>query len=360
MASKRITLKQVATAAGVSIGTASYALRGMLLTSPETMLKVKATAKKLGYTPDPVLAQAMATIRRQPADGHGEVIAYIVAYPERDEWRRRHIVRRYWEGAVERAGELGYRMEPYWLDPSVSEARHSQILYNRGIRGLILAPHPDTDARLHLDWRRFVTVAVSRSIVEPETHRVLDDHYAICRTAMEALLHRGYRRIGFAMSRPRVERVGRIWLAAYLAYQYDLAPENRLPPCVQDVVPPDEFDGPDLIAWIERHRPDALVGPTPGTMRYLREKGLETPRDFGFAALDLAPEESAYAGVVHDAAQVGRTAVGEIVAILRNREFGLPEKPGLKLVGGAWRDGVSLPSRLARTRTPRQRSRLVR
>lgn len=348
---RRVNLSDVAKAAGVSAGTASYALRGILLSKPETAKKVRAVAKKLGYKPDPALSHAMATIRRRPADGQGEVIAYIVAFEDRDEWRQRHIVRRYWEGAVERAAELGYRIEPYWLgDTSMSEARHSQILYSRGIRGLILAPHPNGQARLHLDWRRFVTVAVSRSIAEPITHRVLDDHYAIARMAMEALRRRGYRRIGFAMSRHQIERVGRLWMAAYLAYQYDLPPENRLQPCVQDVLPPAEFDGPHLVAWIKRHRPDALLGPSPRVIRYLHENGLESPRAFGYAALDLEPEERVYAGVIHDANEVGRTAVSEIVAILRNREFGLPKKPGLKLVGGVWRNGPSLPSLAARTK----------
>jgi DNA-binding LacI/PurR family transcriptional regulator len=298
----------------------------------------------------------MATIRRQPADGHGEIIAYIVAYRTRDEWRQRHIVRRYWEGAAERAAELGYRIEPYWLgDGAISEARHSQILYNRGIRGLILAPHPDAEAHLRLDWRRFATVAVSRSIVEPATHQVLDDHYAIARMAMEKLLAAGYRRIGFSMNRYRIERVGRRWMAAYLAHHCDLSPENRLPPCMQDVEPPEEFDGADLIRWIERHRPDALIGPTPRAMRYLHDRGIVTPRDLGYAALDLAPEEKAYAGVLHDANQVGRTAVNDVVGILRNREFGLPAKPGLQLVGGTWRDGPSIRLR-ARARITRATS----
>jgi LacI family transcriptional regulator len=344
--SRRVTLSDVAKAAGVSVGTASYALRGILLTSPATVKKVQEAARKLGYRPDPVLSQAMSTIRRQPIHGRGEVIAYVVAYDKPDEWRRRHIVRRYWEGAAERAAELGYRIEPYWVgDGSVSEARHSQVLYSRGIRGLILAPHPETEGRLRLDWRHFVSVAVSRSIVEPVTHRVLDDHYGIARMTMEAVLQRGYRRIGFAMSRHRVERVDRLWLAAYLAYQQDLASADRIPPCLQDCVPPEEFDGPNLMAWIKRHRPDALVGPTPRVMQYLQERGLVTPRDFGYAALDLPPEEHGFAGVLHDASEVGRAAISEVVSMLRNRELGLPQKPGLKLVAGTWRDGPSLPRR---------------
>lgn len=341
----RVTLSDVAKAAGVSVGTASYALRGILLASPATAKKVQAAARKLGYTPDPVLSQAMATIRRRPADARGEVLAYVVAYPRRDEWRRRHIVRRYWEGAVERAAELGYRLEPYWLaDPAVSEARHSTVLFTRGIRGLLLPPHPQTEGRIRLDWSRFAAVALSRSIVEPATHRVLDDHYAITRLTMERLAAAGYRRIGFAMSWPRLHRIGRIWLAAYLAYQLDFRPRDRIPPCLQDVAPPQEFDGPSLARWLRRHRPDAVIGPTPPAIEYLAGEGLQSPRDFAYAALDLDPEDARFAGVVHDAREVGRSGVSELVALLRNREFGLPVKPGLKLIAGAWRDGPTAPT----------------
>jgi LacI family transcriptional regulator len=310
--------------------------------------KVQAAATKLRYKPDPVLSHAMARIRRRSMDGNGEVLAYLVAYREKDEWRRRHIVRRYWEGALGRATELGFRIEPYWIgDTSLSQARHSMILYSRGIRGLILPPHPEAEGRIRLEWKRFSAVALSRSIVEPATHRVLDDHYAITRVAMERLLSLGYRRIGFAMSWPRLHRIGRIWLAAYLAYQLELRPENRIAPCLQDVPPPAEFDGPDLVKWIRKFRPDALIGPTPSAIQYLAEQGLKTPRDFAYASLDLNPDDRRFAGVVHDAREVGRGGVSDLVALLRNRELGLPEKPGLKLIGGEWRDGPSAPASAA-------------
>jgi LacI family transcriptional regulator len=286
----------------------------------------------------------MSTIRRRPTDGQGEVLAYLVAFRDKDEWRRRHIVRRYWEGAAERAAELGYAIEPYWIgDEAISEARHGRILYSRGIRGLILPPHPDTEGRIHLEWQRFSAVSLSRSIVEPATHRVVDDHYAITRTAMEQLLAAGYRRIGFAMAWSRLHRIGRIWLAAYLAYQLDMAPKNRIPPCLQEVTPPLEFEGPGLCRWVRRYQPDALIGPTPRAIQYLAGRGLATPGAFAYASLDLEPDDRRFAGVVHDAHGVGRSGVSELVALLRNREFGLPEKPGLKLIGGVWRDGPSAP-----------------
>ncbi len=346
---KRVTLKDVARAAGVSIGTASYALRGILLTRPETARKVQQTARDLGYAPDPILSQAMAAIRHHAPREGAETLAYAVAYAKPDEWRRRHIVRRYWEGAHERAAELGYRVEPYWVgDPAISEERHSQILHHRGIRGLLLAPHPDPEGRIRLDWARFATVTLSRSILEPATHRVVDDHYAIVRVAMENLLQLGYRRIGFAMSWPRLHRVNRLWLAAYLAYQLELPVSGRIAPCLQEAPLPREFDGPGLVRWLRRARPDAVIGPPMGAVQYLAENGLCAPRHFAYASLDLEPTDHRFAGVIHDTHEVGRSGVNELVALLRNREYGLPAKPGLKLVNGTWRAGPSAPGVAAR------------
>lgn len=87
--------------------------------------------------------------------------------------------------------------------------------------------------------------------------------------------------------------------------------QNRIPPCLQEVPPPMEFNGPELVKWVRQHRPDALMGPTPRTIQYLAEQGLMTPRDFAYASLDLDPDDHRFSGVVHDAREVGRGGVSE-------------------------------------------------
>lgn len=334
-------MKEVAKAAGVSIGTASNALRGVGQTAPETVRKVQAVAKKLGYAPDPRISVAMASIRQRTYSGHDEVIAFVHAYETEKEWRSRPIINRYWQGAQARASELGFRLEPYWLG-GMSQARHSQILFHRGIRGLILAPHPEPDARLKLNWKDFATVSISRSIVEPVTHAVLDDHFLIMRKAMLQLYACGYRRIGFAMSRSRVERTRRVWLGAYLAYQQDAAPEDRVPV----FEPTFERDDPRfpaaLVAWFEKHRPDALLGLDDPDLEVLRRHGWRCPEHFGYASLDLDPGNRKQAGIMHSAEEVGRTAATLVVSMWRTREFGLPREPHVTLLEGTWRDGPSI------------------
>jgi transcriptional regulator with XRE-family HTH domain len=73
----RVTLSDVARAAGLSIGGTSYALRGHPSIPPRTVQRVQRLAAELGYTPDLRISSLMATIRRrQPLPGR-ETLALV-------------------------------------------------------------------------------------------------------------------------------------------------------------------------------------------------------------------------------------------------------------------------------------------
>ena len=59
-ATMRVTLKDVASLAGVSEGTASRALADSLRVNPATRKRIKAISKKVGYRPN-IRARALAT-----------------------------------------------------------------------------------------------------------------------------------------------------------------------------------------------------------------------------------------------------------------------------------------------------------
>jgi LacI family gluconate utilization system Gnt-I transcriptional repressor len=61
-ATGRITLDEVAQAAGVSPITASRALRGQRSVEPALVVRVHEAAQRLGYVPDPA-ARALASAR---------------------------------------------------------------------------------------------------------------------------------------------------------------------------------------------------------------------------------------------------------------------------------------------------------
>lgn len=342
---ERVTVKQIAEAAGVSTGTASYALRGSKFVSSKTAEKVKKVAQELGYMPDPSIGMAMSAIRKGRIVGHGDKLAFITAFEKKESWHHKPIMQNYWLGALDRASELGYILENYWLgEEGVSEKRHSQILYSRGIRGLLLAPHPNKNAVLNLNWKNFATVAISRSIARPEAlHRVLDDHYFIMSEAMRGLRKQGYKRIGFAMSNDRIDRVDGLWLGSYLYNQQKLASEDRIPPCYERVAKTGNPDRPGLVEWFQTYRPDSILGIEHKDLKILEKAGWTFPKHFGYAHINLLPTVEEYGGVVHDAFEVGVSAINQLVSMIRNKDYGLPKKRKITLVEGYWKDGPSAP-----------------
>ena len=58
-----VTLRMLAKAAGVSVGTASQALRGAGSTSRKTSEHIRHLAQVMGYQPDPLMSRAGARRR---------------------------------------------------------------------------------------------------------------------------------------------------------------------------------------------------------------------------------------------------------------------------------------------------------
>ena len=78
-------MRQIATAAGVSVATVSMALRNSEKITAAVREKVRAVAAQLNYRPDPLIA-ALADRRREHKPASLDVIAYITAYPTREGW----------------------------------------------------------------------------------------------------------------------------------------------------------------------------------------------------------------------------------------------------------------------------------
>src|SRR5690606_28938960 len=102
-------------------------------------------------------------------------------------------------GAEEKAHDLGYRLEHFWLgEPKLTHQRMSDILFARGITGVIIASHRyEVDTELRFDWDRFSAVKIDFFPHEPTLHNVTNDQRAIVRLAMRRVIAAGYRRIGF-------------------------------------------------------------------------------------------------------------------------------------------------------------------
>ncbi len=76
---RRVTIRDVAAEAGVSIGTASKALNGQGKLRAETRKRVAETAQRLGFAPNTLAAELLlAAIAKEPAHGARTVPTRLV------------------------------------------------------------------------------------------------------------------------------------------------------------------------------------------------------------------------------------------------------------------------------------------
>jgi len=341
--SANVTLQDVADRAGVHRSTVSLALRDHPRISPEVRRNVQAIAHELGYRVNPLVAALMQS-RRSGQATKDVVLAFVTSYPTRDGWRPlRHDRPDFFPGAVARARDFGYRLEPFWCrEPGVSPRRFCDILSNRGITGMIIGRLPPGQRALDLEWDRFSSVALGMTLREPRLHHVTENHFSTVSQAMQRCLERGYRRIGFVFSEANDSpRVGDRWLGAYLRQQLAYPAKDRLAVC-----PGDPADAATFSTWVRRERPDAILA-THGRhiLGWLQDLKLRVPRDVGVVDLENRPE-STCAGIHYDPAKVGALAVEMLVGLMHRNETGVPADPHEVLLTGQWRDGTTLPPRV--------------
>ncbi len=334
----RATIKQVAKAAGVSIGTVSQALRNTGDTSKATRSHVQKVAKSLGYRADPLLSRAMASIKSTPGKSNYEPIAYIRGF-ESKSLPHLKIADLKLDGAKERAGEIGYEITEYlWPDYSKQPKVLENLLYQRGIRGVIIGSQPNANTRIDIDWSKFTSVVLSNTVEHPQTIRVLGDHFQIVKLAISKLIQLGYKRIGFTMSPQRLERSDRMWNTAYRAYYSDLPQYPSIPELIT-AAPQNDF-----LEWYRKHNPDVIMHAKQEHYQLLIDAGYSVPSDCALVTLDISescPEIDA--GIYHNPEEVGKFAVNYISSCINNRDFGLPQHPKDILVSGTWIDGKSAP-----------------
>ena len=181
---KRATLKDVAQAAGVSVGMASRVLAGYGSFSEETRVKVAAAAKTLAYRPNAV-ARSLRVGRTKAL---GLAVTNIASY---------HWIT-FIRGVEAAAGRHGYQVIlGHTGDDPAREREHIQALYQRNVDGLIITPTTENEDRIReLVDAGFPVVLTESTMKEVHTPRInIADH----RAAYEAtsyLVGLGHRRIG--------------------------------------------------------------------------------------------------------------------------------------------------------------------
>jgi DNA-binding LacI/PurR family transcriptional regulator len=314
---QRASLRDVAAAAGVSVGTASYALNGSPLVRPATRERVLAAARHLDYVPD----RNATRLRR----GQSECIA--IGYTHRShEIANGAFYALVVRGISERLEESGFTMRFVRLD---QEAPHtpSRVARRRQLNGV------DIDGLLVLNWQDpalmhrlrglgVPLVAVDASGAYPDLPSVDSDDRDGVASAIDYLVGLGHRRIAFlngTLDFP-FEREA---LAGYLeaCERHGLLVEPRL-------LRTTDF----TVAGGRRAMAEVLAGATPtavfavddesaaGAIQAIHDAGLRVPGDISVVGMDDIPLAAALQPALTtiriDTEELGRQAAEMLLQLI--------------------------------------------
>lgn len=334
-----VHMKDIASAANVSLSTVSLALRDSPLVKNETRIKVRKVAGELGYCPNPLLSALMQARRSRKNPDLLPSLALITGHDTRHGWKISHTLREFHETACARVAERGFRIEEIWrFAKGMTDQRLDGILHARGIRGILLFPFGTPTPQIDLDWPSYATVALGFSIGSHSFDRVGSDHFRAMRCAVRECFRLGYRRVAFAALQHMCRRVDDRWLAGYLATLHELGPGNSPRFFSPQLWVPDQIEH-----WFRAQQPDVIITSDPEVFHtWAAASSRFIPRDLGLVSLTVASPHDSQSGIYQNPHLQAERAVDLLIDQIMRNQFGLAEAPMHCLIEGSWVCGNSL------------------
>jgi LacI family transcriptional regulator len=341
---KNISVRDLAEAANVSASTVSLALRNHPRIPVATRERIQELARQMGYHPHPSVVALMSQIRQKRSGAYHETIGWLVPNDRPDYYTAKNLVgtehgRQLWEGAFERAAQLGYSLDSFWVkEPGMTGKRLSEILIARGIRGLLIPPLPQASGHLSVAWDKFAVVSLSFTMARPQFHRVVPDHHYNMQMILRAVRRRGYKRPGLVMPARYDERVQNRLRATYYFHQESVPHSKRIPVLIAE-----PSEAKVCAAWLKEYRPDVVIA-WPG-FRHIRKIPIGDPEyssQLGVVLTAYGPEDRGFAAVDENPRQIGITGVDHLAGQLSRGETGIPTSPQTILIQGTWVEGNTL------------------
>lgn len=361
-----VTYQAIAEAVGVAKSTVARALAGSPEISTVTRRKVLRAAERLGYVPDPRFKVLAMKRWKRDQERLGTVIAYlIVPMPTQplflDDLHQRHLA-----GVRRTAERMGYTVEVFRANEFTDSRHLDQVLWSRGIQGIIFGPAHNPTGVPRLRWDRYSCVACGYGPVPLPFHGVRWNFFTGFQLAWKEVVARGYRKIGINL--------------AYHEYGCSTEDERTQAaalycmsrPASHEVVPMHFCSYENLRAgvadWYARHRPEVIIAPNVIALYALVESGVRVPESVGFLGLHVHPPAEPItiaggryllSGICPRQDIVGEEAVRELHGMLCRYEKGLPARPVTRIIEPEWMEGETLPDRSAQPGTPAPRARRV-
>lgn len=326
-----VLLRDVATAAGTSVSTASRALRGDPRISPGTRLRVTEAAARLGYQPDPALGALAGYRDRVHPRNRTETIVAISTWPPDYRVADSPLT----QILQARCARLGYQLESITLgtDPAEHRACGARLVA-RGIRGLLLGTGLVQQDELDLPWHEFACISISGAPAMRRFPSVTANYAQNLRLVLDQLRRRGYRRPGLVLD-PWILRVTRDASLTGWGHAFDFGHVQPAAPLLLTGT----ADAEQLHAWIHAERIDAVIAFSGHLLTQLRAS--RVAETVGFAALDAGLHDG-IAGIVQPRAACQQVALDLLATRLRQHEYGPMERPYAIQIEGDWIDGPTL------------------
>jgi LacI family transcriptional regulator len=326
-----VLLSDVARMANVSISTVSLVLRSRGRMSPETRARVKKVAEEIGYRPN-LAASMLARQRREAALPH-----LPVAVIGMGTLASKFPATAFMQSFTKHAAERGFLLEKPETEDDVPKLL--RILYYRGVRGVVLSHHIDTDSLTEKDVKPFSILIHGQPFKKSPFHRVSTEVFEGVRSLWEEMWNRGYRRIGAALFRHPQD------------IQDDFAREAAVMNCqarhraarIPTFIEPLGSDQ-EMVEWVRKTRPDAVLAFGNWHYYVLKDAGFRIPEDFGFGGLHVVPGQEVD-GMYEDFEELGRVTVIQLDTMIRHNETGFPVRPHQLLIAQVYKPGMTLPAR---------------
>lgn len=338
---QRPTIRHLARSLGVSRTTVSEALRNLPRVKQATRDHIQRHAREVGYRFNPLASSLLSEVRRTRLNSFQGVLAAV----GQEEPARVPFPGAYWrdllQGATERAGALGFKLEHFIIGQrNLSVRRLDTILRSRGIRGLLIMPTWHRPDFSQLTWVNFTGIYADYLMDNPALSSVCPDHPRGMGVAMRRLQELGYRRPGLVLLEQESTRLHHRWLAAYLAYLHLNPVMSAAPPLILPQMTEDAF-----IRWFRKNQPDVVVGHRTEMIPWMEKCGARVPETHGFCCLNVGLNAQPCAGLEQRPYHVGARAIELVISQIHQNTYGIPALPSNTTVPMQWVGGPTLRER---------------